>query len=297
MKELTKDEQTRWKSIIVDIMRELHQICEENNLRYFCCGGTAIGCVRHRGLIPWDDDIDVSMPRPDYDRLIEVCRNRDMGKYKLIIPEETPDYPLPFMKLINRETSLIERANTPCHLGLFVDIFPLDGTSDDIETATAFKLNYNRVWHKLEACSCYTSFMEHISLLGKPKEWGRFVTKTIAYFMRSHMRNMLFHKLDAICRTYDYNTSKNVIVYAGSYNEREIMPKSFCDGAPILMPFEDIMVYMPCGYDEYLTRIYGDYMKMPPKDKQVSHHFHAVVNMNRRLTDDEIKQELSHIKN
>lgn len=294
MKELTKEELTQWKSIVIDILREFHKICKENNLRYFACGGTAIGAVRHKGIIPWDDDIDVSMPRPDYERLIEICSSRDMGNYELVTPENTENYPLPFLKLCRKDTTLIEESDTPCVIGVFMDIFPLDGTSPDKTEAATLKRRYDRIRNKLEAISTRNTFIEYISLLKDSHEWGRFVVKTMGFFLRNRMRRMFMKILNDISEKYPFESAENLIVYAGSYGEREVMPRSFCEGKDIEMPFENVKVMMPSGYEEYLTRIYGDYMQLPPKEKQVSHHYHAVVDMQRRLTK---KEALAQLKN
>ena len=80
MQEITPDLQPKWNAIILDILKKFISICEEHHLTYYCCGGTAIGAIRHHGMIPWDDDIDVFMPRPDYDRLLDICgENGDLG--------------------------------------------------------------------------------------------------------------------------------------------------------------------------------------------------------------------------
>lgn len=292
MKELTPDELKEWKRIITDVLREFHDICTKNNLRYFACGGTAIGAVRHGGIIPWDDDIDVSMPRPDYDRFIKICRNRNMGNYELATPLDYENYPLPFVKLCNRNTTLIEERDTPCIIGAFIDIFPLDGTSSDKAEAVRLKKRYQRLWNKLEAISTRNTFGEYAKLLLTPHEWGRFAIKTVGFFFRRKLRMILLNKLDEISYAHPFETAENVIVYGGSYGEREIMPKSFCTGKDICMAFENIHIMMPPGYVEYLTRIYGNYMQMPPKEKQVSHHFHAVVDLTRKLTKREALSQL-----
>ena len=208
-----------------------------------------------------------------------------MGDFELILPEEKANYPLPFIKLCDRRTTLIEHDNTPCVIGLYVDIFPLDGTSSNIEEAAMLKRRYVRLWNKLEAISTRSSFTEHIALLARPHEWGRFAVKTMAFFCRSTVRSLLLKKLDAISRKYDYETSDTVIIYGGSYGEREIMPKTFCQGECIEMPFDGITILMPSGYKDYLTRIYGDYMQLPPEEKRVSHHYHAVLDLTKRLSD------------
>lgn len=292
MKELTPEELKQWKSIVVDVLHEFHNICKAHNLRYFACGGTAIGAVRHKGIIPWDDDIDVSMPRPDYDRLVEICEHRDMGRYELITPYNTENYPIPFMKLCRKDTTLIEKPDIPCLMGVFIDIFPLDGTSTDLAEAARMKRRYNRIWNKMEAISSRNSFLQYASLLLTPHEWGRFAVKTAGFFCRNRLRRFFMKRLEDIAYKYPFDAAENVIVYSGSYNEREIMPKSFCDGEDIEMPFEDITVMMPSGYDVYLTRIYGDYMQLPPVEKQVSHHYHAVVDLERRLSRQEALAQL-----
>ena len=85
--ELTEQELTQWKGIITDVLRAFHEICEKYGLTYYAIGGTAIGAVRHQGIIPWDDDIDVGMPRPDFERFVEICRTTDFGDYELVSDE------------------------------------------------------------------------------------------------------------------------------------------------------------------------------------------------------------------
>ena len=130
-----KNIKERWNTTILGILRELISICERHGLHYYCCAGTAIGAVRHHGIIPWDDDIDVIMPRPDYDRLLEIAQQEDFGQYELITPYNNPAYPLYFAKLSDRTTTLVEERERPCVIGLFVDIFPLDATASDIAEA------------------------------------------------------------------------------------------------------------------------------------------------------------------
>ncbi|MCI6805660.1 MAG: LicD family protein [Prevotella sp.] len=292
MKELSAEELKEWKRIITDVLREFHDICHRNGFRYFACGGTAIGAVRHKGIIPWDDDIDVSMPRPDYDRFINYCMSHDLGDYEMAGPHITENYAVPFIKLCSKKTTLIEEEDTPCLIGAYIDIFPLDGTCDDIQEAVMLKKRYNRIWNKLEAISTRNSFPEYMALLKTPHEWGRFAIKTIGFFFRKPLRKYILRLLDNISRKYPFESSSNVIVYCGSYNEKEIMPKSFCEGTDISMPFENISINMPSGYDDYLTRIYGDYMQLPPVEKQVTHHFHAVVDLKKRLTKKEALSQL-----
>ena len=130
-----KDIKKEWNAKILDILKALTRICEDHGLTFYCCAGTAIGAVRHHGIIPWDDDIDVIMPRPDYDRLLEIAKKEDFGKYELVTPYDNEAYPLYFSKLSDKTTTLVEERERPCVIGLFVDIFPLDATDDEMYAA------------------------------------------------------------------------------------------------------------------------------------------------------------------
>lgn len=290
MKVLTPELQPRWNAIIVDVLKEFIKICEENHLTYFCAGGTVLGTVRHKGMIPWDDDIDINMPRPDFDRFFEICRNRDMGNYEIVTPENTPDYPLHFCKMCNRNTTLIEDHNVPCLIGLYIDIFPMDGTCDDVEDAYAIMQHYHKLKNRLQAISTHNTFADYLKLLLTPKEWGRFVYKTIGFFARKQYRKSLIERLDAICRSHSYENAKTVTLYSGAYGRRDIYPKEWFRGTTKAV-FEGVEVDLPVDYEEYLSQLYGDYMQLPPVEQRISHHTKAYFNMDRRLTMDEIKAE------
>lgn len=215
-----------WNATILDILKAFMEICKTHNLRYYCCAGTAIGAARHHGMIPWDDDIDVLMPRPDYDRLLEIAKKEDFGKYEVVTPYNNESYPLYFSKLVNRETTLIEEKERPCIIGLYVDIFPLDATDDDLETAKALYRKYSKTINRLNAVTTHNTFGEYLSLLLHKETWGRFSIKTLAFFFRSRLRHRLISQMDEMSHRYDFETAKNVLVNTGSYHYKEIFPKA-----------------------------------------------------------------------
>lgn len=291
MKELTPEEQPRWNSIINDVLRRFITICKEHGLTYFCCGGTAIGAVRHHGMIPWDDDIDVFMPRPDYDRFVEIASLQLPADLELVTPYNKTDYPLYFVKLCDRHTTLQEELDVLCVFGLYIDIFPIDGAPDDIEQARAMERRFTKTKHKLEAISSHVSFANYLALLKKRKEWGRFVRKTIAFFFRKSYRSHLLQQMEAICRQYDYASSKLVAVYCGSYGPKEVFPKEWLHGT-VSFPYEDMEVELPSGYDNYLRQYYGDYMQLPPVEKRISHHLKAYYNLYEREADEVVRRKV-----
>lgn len=286
-----KDIKKEWNATILDILKAFMKICKDNGLTCYCCAGTAIGAVRHHGIIPWDDDIDVIMPRPDYDRLLEIAKTADFGKYEIITPYDDETYPLYFSKLSNRNTTLIEDRQIPCVIGLYVDIFPLDATDDDVAKAKRLKDRYTKIINRLNAVSTHNTFGEYLSLLKKKEEWGRFAIKTLAFFCRSAMRRHLIRQMDRLSHLYDYDKAKNVQVYTGSYGHREVFPKSWL-GKGKEFPFEDTTVLLPECYDEYLRHFFNDYMQFPPVEQRIEKHNRAYLNIHEKETREEIRKKV-----
>lgn len=286
-----KDIKKEWNATILDILKAFMKICKDNGLTYYCCAGTAIGAVRHHGIIPWDDDIDVIMPRPDYDRLLEIAKTADFGKYEIITPYDDETYPLYFSKLSNRNTTLIEDRQIPCVIGLYVDIFPLDATDDDVAKAKRLKYRYTKIINRLNAVSTHNTFGEYLSLLKKKEEWGRFAIKTLAFFCRSAVRRHLIRQMDRLSHLYDYDKAKNVQVYTGSYGHREVFPKEWL-GKGKEFPFEDTTVLLPECYDEYLRHFFNDYMQFPPVEQRIEKHNRAYLNIHKKETREEIRKKV-----
>lgn len=286
-----KNIKKEWNAKILDILKAFIHICDTHHLRYYCCAGTAIGAVRHHGMIPWDDDIDVIMPRPDYDRLIEIAQKEDFGKYEVVTPYNNERYPLYFSKLVDKSTTLIEEKERPCVIGLFIDIFPLDATDDDEEKAKALQRKYVKVINRLNAISTRNSFGEYLALLSDKKTWGRFAIKTAGFFFRPILRRRLIQQMDELSHLYDFDKAKNVQVYTGSYHYKEIFPKEWL-GKGKEFPFEDTTVLLPEQADTYLRHFFGDYMQYPPVEQRVEKHLRYYLNMEKRETWDEIKKKL-----
>lgn len=286
--ELTPEQRTQWKAIITGCLQQFITLCEEHRLTYYCVGGTAIGAVRHQGLIPWDDDIDVAMPRPDYDRFLELCKRQDLGDYELATPERK-GYPCHFAKLCDRRTTLIEKRDVPCVYGLYIDIFPIDGTAPDMAEAKRLLRKYKQWNNKLDAALTLHTLRQYLALALKPKEWGRMAVQTAAVIIgRERVRRYIIHRLDSMARLYDYTTATLVANYDGAYREREIFPKAWTDTL-CDKPFEHLTVKLPGNYDAYLKNIYTDYMQLPPEEQRVCHHLHDYLDLNKRVTEEEIK--------
>ena len=261
------------QSKLVKIMEYFHNVCELNNIRYYVLGGTCLGAVRHKGFIPWDDDIDVGLPRKDYDRLIEIMKSSDNVKYLLEIPLENKDFTYSYAKLYDTETTLIENTRYKTRRGCFLDIFPLDGAGEDREEAVRHfnrANSYNNyVSTKVCAINPHRAFYKNFAIV-----LGRCIPEFIFGW------RWAYKQVDKICRQKDFDDYKFVCNMYGNWREREITERVVF-GTPKLYDFEGLRVYGPEDADKYLSSLYGDYMKLPPKEKQVTHHDFLFLDLNK----------------
>ena len=194
--------------------------------------------------------------------------------------------------MCNAHTTLLENERIPCVFGLYIDIFPLDGACDDVETCYREKRRFKRLMNKLEAVSTHNSFGEYVGLLTKRREWGRFAVKTVAFCCRSWLRRWLLKQMDSIAYGHDYALSSRVVTYSGAYQRQEIYPKAWLE-TPQMFAFEGLMVNLPHDYDAYLRHFFGDYMTLPPVEQRASHHQKVFFDLDKRLDLKAIKRILN----
>lgn len=261
------------QSNLVGIMEYFHNVCEQNNIRYYILGGTCLGAVRHKGFIPWDDDIDVGLPRKDYDKFIEVMKLGDHGKYFLEIPLENKDFVYSYGKLYDTETTLTENTRYKTKRGTYLDIFPLDGAGDSpedsLEHFEKIERYNNYISTKVCAINPHRAFYKNAAIV-----LGRAIPEFIFGW------RWAYKKVDMLCRERSYDDCKYIGNMYGNWRAREIMEKNIF-GEPKLYDFEGLKVYGPEDCDRYLSSLYGDYMKLPPKDKQVTHHDFLFLSLNK----------------
>jgi lipopolysaccharide cholinephosphotransferase len=264
MKEITLDE---LKKIELGILEEIDKICKEQNIRYSLCGGTLLGAIRHGGFIPWDDDIDIFMPRPDYNRFVEYC-SKNSTPFALLCNKTDERYGYLFAKAMAKNTVIKEENNNPKNIdmGVYVDVFPIDGLADTREEAEK-KFSKSRFKRELLVANNWKKFFR-----SKTRKWYyepiRFAFFILSRFARP---NKLISAIEKIYPEELFENSKYCATICGSYRDREIAEKEvyteFVD-----IQFEGKTFKGLAHYDKYLSNIYGDYMKLPPKEKQVSHH-------------------------
>lgn len=263
---MTDPQLRRLQLIELDILKAFIKVCDDHNLRYFLCGGTLLGAIRHKGFIPWDDDIDVEMPRGDYMRFLNLSPNLLGDAYDVISMYNNKDCIYTFAKVVDKRTKLKEPVGK--EIGVYIDIFPIDGLPDNIkESDKHFKKmsNYNRILSY--------SILEY----KKGRTPIRTIIKySVIFICKLLGENRLLNLIDKTARKYDFEKSKYIAVSVVSYyGNRERIGKEAYQSS-IKVQFEDLMFNAPIGYHQYLSNIYDDYMKLPSVEKRVTHHSHIV---------------------
>ena len=261
-----------FKKIMVNMLNWFHVFCEENGIRYYILGGTMLGAVRHNGFIPWDDDIDVGVPRLDYERLKKLLSNSQGEKYLFESPESpNKDYSYTYSKIYDTTTTLIEDKRIPVVRGVFLDVFPLDGIGNDIKEC---KKNFRSINWRFNLFTARTVSVRK----------GRTIIKNLAAIVaRTIPENLIDNKslaneINEICQEYDFEKCRYGGNLLSPWRFKEVMEVSVF-GKPTLYRFEGIDVYGPEKYDVYLTNLYGDWKKLPPKEKQITRHVYSICNL------------------
>lgn len=274
------------KEILLLILKEFDRICNSYSLQYFLVGGSAIGAIRHHGFIPWDDDIDVAMPRPDYEKLQKLPPDSFSTGFELISYKTKEDCYYDILKLEMANTTLITRVSPLLYIGgISLDIFPFDGTPDnEIEREKHFMEINKIITEYIEIC-----FMSTIDC----RSWRDALTLKIKQHSISY--NSILTRLDLLSAKYDYDCSDIICSFHGVYGRKEYTRKEYFDDYA-LFPFETEVFRVPVKYHEFLSGIYGDYMTPPPAEKQKSHHDYLLIDFKRRLTKAELKEWIKEYK-
>lgn len=265
-KELTLSEiqQESFKNLL-----KLKEIFDENGWKYYLAYGTLIGCIRHKGFIPWDDDIDIWVPRPDYEKFINYCieHKEELYPYELIHYKTNKNYIYTIARFSDSRYKNDYQNVKDYGLGLFVDIYPLDGfVKED-------KLLYKKITF-LNKVICMCGSKKMIKGANKLKN----IIKIPYYHIVKHINlNKLLIRVDKLAQKYSYEESD--VIECSSWAIHKIgHDKLLLQGeTELFKEFNGVNFRIPVGYDKILTNIYGDYMKLPPEDERIAHHFYTII--------------------
>lgn len=262
MKKITLSEQ---RQIELDILKAIDSFCRTRGIQYMLSAGTLLGAIRHKGFIPWDDDIDIVMPRRDYERFFRTFNNETEEKNLRLISYRDKTLVYPFLKVIDKRTVVVEDFINPKfgQTGVWVDIFPIDGIPKNKKVYKLFRF-YKHV-HEVAVSdpnSASTNFRRIVKrilrvVLGNPDPYS------------------VSSLYDEKAKSYPIEEGKPIGVLVWGYGKKEIMPYSYLETVEV--EFEGHSFFASKMWDTYLTQLYGDYMKLPPIEDRKGHRANAYL--------------------
>ena len=253
------------KKVLLNILLDLQKSCRREGIEFYLVGGPLLGAIRHKGFIPWDDDVDIGLRRPDYDKLIELSKKDDfLPPYLKLISYEQGTSQYPFIKIIDTRYCMEQGyVKEGAVTSIWVDILPTDGLPDNNQ-------EIKRIYRKV---GIYREIlMLNFAKIGEGKSKLKILLKPLVIpFAKMIGINRCNRHIDNLSRSTPYeNANKVGCIMWGIYGEKECMNKKEFEQL-VDVTFEGHTFKAPSCWDSYLSNLYGDYMKLPPKEKQVTH--------------------------
>lgn len=267
---------------MLEILKVLDRLCNENGLRYFLAGGTCLGALRHEGFIPWDDDLDVYMPREDYETLWTKFGAGKLieGKYKLCRTSEKQNYHHRVIQLTDLETTFIHArsVNDDIEHGIYIDVIPLDACPNG-KISRIFQF-VHAIFFSIFNIQCKAEYNG-----GKLTKLINFGTALILGIIRSKkLRWRIWKYAEKKMIRWKWEDCSHVKCITSQFHELcTAFPKEWFE--PRRAQFEDMQAIIPKGAENYCEAMYGDYLTLPPKEKQVVRHNTKYIDINRPYTD------------
>jgi lipopolysaccharide cholinephosphotransferase len=253
----------KMKTRTFGVLCSIRALCERHDIRYFIVGGTLLGAIRHGGFIPWDDDVDVAMPRDDYERFLTLA-NELPTPVKLSHARLDDGQVYPFVQVYDDSTRVVMDYVAPYSRGAWVDVFPIDGM---FETPVLRKLH----WKAVRFLRSMTMNRTRSYYRRRVKPSARL--KFIGYGLLNRMisKRLLYRIYDRLVSLKPFGRASRVAIIYGRYHEREIVMRGVFESTASFQ-FEGQTFQGPARYHEYLESIYGNYMEFPPQEKRNSGH-------------------------
>jgi len=268
--EQNRTQAQRLKRVELSLLQAFVSVCDRLQLRYFLLGGTLLGAVRHKGFIPWDDDIDIGMPRQDFERFLSRAQAYLPEEYFLQTHKTDPMFPFCHAKLRDSRTTFIEKsvAHLDMHHGVYIDIFPLDFCPEGKLSRLAFMLKRQLLFLRVRPVFAIPACQRRCAVL----ELG---AKAAAALLSLKYKSY-GEALEALEDLYRKTPSSRFVAnFCGAYGRREIVPAD-CFKEAVCLPFEGMQLAAPKEYDRYLRHIYGEYLTLPPEEKRLPHRVDVI---------------------
>ena len=251
----------------LNMLKIILEFLKKYDIKYFICGGTAIGAIRHKGFIPWDDDIDIMIPRPDFEKFQKIVKEngKKLNDDLEVISYDLGNMSFPFCKIGNKNLLLDEVCVQEENQNyLWIDVFPIDGLPENQKEIERF---YKKVLKMRKCLIISCSNKKHLIHYCKIKIY--IIPKLIMRFFLKNKKDKIAKRYSEFIKKYNYENSRYVGVVAWGYGSQEKLHKEKIND--FTCDFEGLKVNLLECYDEYLTNLYGDYMLIPPIEKRFDH--------------------------
>ena len=275
------------KNMELELLSHIDRICKDNSIQYFLSGGTMLGAIRHKGFIPWDDDIDIAMLREDFEKFKAVCATQLSDKYQYQSHTNKDGYHYFFDKITIKDTYFSTKYSDGFDMlkGISMDIFVFDKTSDN---AFMQKLHFKRLM--------LLRLLMNVRWINKARKGKSYLlSKLLLPILRLFSMDTYSKRYDKLLRKYEHKQTSTVLAPATDHKWRGVMPKSWFENVTEAQ-FDNIVSYVPTSYDNYLKQWYGDdYMDLLPLCKRVgSHDFYRLDIGNELKCDTENKKHYNY---
>lgn len=248
--------------VILSIMKDIDALCQKHHIEYYLLGGSAIGAIRHKGFIPWDDDLDIIMNNENYNKFIEACKV-DLDSTKYYLQEGLKDWSLYFSKVRLKGTKFDEGVNfseNPDMQGIFVDIFKMDN------------VHSNPIIAKWQFFCAKYYLCYQLAARGEKEKIFSGKKRLMLFFSFPLKMKCLRNWFKSQVEKYNGKDTRYYGFFYGRTNLKTSIVKKEIFGKPLRVPFEDTYLYVAEHYHEYLTQMFGDYMTPPPVNQQIGLH-------------------------
>lgn len=261
------------QDVSLEILHTIAEICEEQQFRYFLIYGTLIGAIRHKDYIPWDDDVDIMMPRQDYDALLYYLKDH-ISQYphlQVFNRAECDSYPYMITRISDDRYEIVMDNEKPYGMGVFIDVYPFDGAGDEWSEAVKFAEKGDRL-----SSMCFQATRTHFTLAGTASPIKKLI-KLPAFLLAKMIGKEYFQdKLAKLAGVKPYDESKYVCCVVWMTNgAKEVFEREWFDEY-VMVQFGKYNFRAPKEYDKVLSHNYGNYMQLPPESERVGHHFYSV---------------------
>ena len=274
---ISKEMLKELQAVETDILKHTIEICDKLNLKYYLLGGTLLGAVRHRGFIPWDDDIDIGMPRADYEIFVKEAQRYYPGNVFVQHYTTEKNMPVAWCKIRRSDTAFMESSirSLKINKGIFIDVFPLDTYPDSDKERK--KIDQKDRFYKTIISKAYTP--------NSVREVAAKIKNTLVTLFFSYKKAVA--KKDQLHK--ESRKGAMIANYNGAWGKKEIVPAEWYGEGEYLL-FENIKCRVPAEYDKWLTQVYGDYMTLPPKEKRITHHDTDYIDLSKSYLEYEAKK-------